>query len=151
MDRAAMRAAERDGEFVARFAAERPWLQVAKMLRIGLFAPADETRLLGDITKVLRVTIAPQFRSNEHALFDAVRPVGVAVSLGGRCMGANKTSISTWSIIVCGFRSCGWCDLGQPVFKGVLHKLGIGCREVVLGGERLTRPSRGKISRCDVA
>jgi len=89
MDRAVMRAAERDGEFVARFTAERPWLQVAKMMRIGLFAPADETRLLGDITKVLRVTITPQFRSNEHALFDAVRPVGIAVSLRGRCLGAN--------------------------------------------------------------
>ena len=48
MDRPVMRAAERDGEFVARFAAERPWLQVAKMMRIGLFAAADEARLLGD-------------------------------------------------------------------------------------------------------
>ena len=89
MDRAVMRAAERDGEFVARFTAERPWLQVAKMMRIGLFAPADETRLLGDITKVLRITITPQFRSNDHALFDAARPVGIAVSLRGRCLGAN--------------------------------------------------------------
>ena len=48
MDRAVMRAAERDDEFVARFAAERPRLQVAKMMRIGLFAAADEARLLGD-------------------------------------------------------------------------------------------------------
>jgi len=48
MDGAVMRAAERDGEFVARFAAERPRLQVAKMMRIGLFAAADEARLLGD-------------------------------------------------------------------------------------------------------
>ena len=47
MDGAVMRAAERDGEFVARFAAERPRLQVAKMMRIGLFAAADETRLVG--------------------------------------------------------------------------------------------------------
>src|SRR5256886_8413166 len=89
MDRAVMRAAERDGEFVARFAAERPRLQVAKMMRIGLFAAADEARLLGDITKVLPVTIAPQFRSTDHALFDAARPVGIAVSLRGRCLGAN--------------------------------------------------------------
>ena len=62
MDGAMMRATERDGEFVARSAAERPRLQVAKMMRIGLFAAADETRLLGDITKVLRVTIAPRCR-----------------------------------------------------------------------------------------
>jgi hypothetical protein len=72
MDGAVMRAAERDGEFVAGFAAERPWLQIAKMMRIGLFAAADETRLLGDITKVLAVTIAPRCRSNEHPLVDAV-------------------------------------------------------------------------------
>jgi hypothetical protein len=37
MDRAVMRAAERDGEFIAHFAAERPRLHVAKM-RIGVFA-----------------------------------------------------------------------------------------------------------------
>ena len=36
------------------------------------------------------------------------------------------------------------------MFKGVLHKLGIGRREAVLGGERLLRPNRGAISRCDV-
>jgi hypothetical protein len=35
------------------------------------------------------------------------------------------------------------------VFKGVLHKLGIGCREAVLGGERLLRPNRSEISRGD--
>jgi hypothetical protein len=35
------------------------------------------------------------------------------------------------------------------VFKGVLYKLGIGRRETVLGGERLARPNRGVISRCD--
>jgi hypothetical protein len=40
MDGAVMRAAERDGEFVARFAAERPRLQVTKMMRIAL--PAQE-------------------------------------------------------------------------------------------------------------
>src|SRR5262245_44589674 len=51
MDGAVMRAAERDGEFVAGLAAERPRLQVAKMMRIGLFAAADKTCLLGDITQ----------------------------------------------------------------------------------------------------
>ena len=72
MDRAVMRAAERDGEFVARFAAERPRLQVAKMMRIGLFAAADETRLLGNITKVLPVTIAPRCSNGEDTFIDAV-------------------------------------------------------------------------------
>ena len=36
------------------------------------------------------------------------------------------------------------------MFKGVLYKLGVGRREPVLGGERLARPNRGVISRCDV-
>ena len=62
MDRAMMRAAERDGEFIAHFAAERPRLQVAEMMRIGLFAAADEARLLGNIAKVLAVSIAPRCR-----------------------------------------------------------------------------------------
>ena len=62
MDRAVMRTAERDREFVARFAAERPRLQAAKMMWIGFFAAANETRLLGDITKVLPVAVAPRGR-----------------------------------------------------------------------------------------
>src|SRR6266516_6667224 len=86
MDGAVMRAAERDGEFVARFAAECPRLQVAKMMRIGVFAPADETRLLGDITQVLPVAIAPRGCKDEYALVDAV---GLAASFRGRCMGAS--------------------------------------------------------------
>src|SRR5262249_6640568 len=86
MDRPVMRAAERDGEFIAHFATERPWLQVAKMMRIGLFAAADEARLLGDITKVLPVTIAPRGSDREHALVDALRltsvdPVGSSIHL----------------------------------------------------------------------
>ena len=32
MDCAMMRATERDGELIAHFAAERPWLEVAKMM-----------------------------------------------------------------------------------------------------------------------
>src|SRR5262245_12400281 len=59
MDGAMIGAAGRDGELVARFAAERPRLQVAKMMRIGLFAAADETCLLGDLSKVLPVAVAP--------------------------------------------------------------------------------------------
>src|SRR5215471_19714985 len=112
MDRPVMRAAERNGEFVARFAAERPWLQIAKMMRIGLFAAADEARLLGDITKVLPVTIAPRGCKDEHALVDAVGLVGVVVSFRGRCMGASEINMSAWSSVVCGFRALGRCELG---------------------------------------
>jgi hypothetical protein len=64
---AMMRAAERDGEFVARFAAERPRLQVAKMMRIGWFAAAHETRLLGDIAKVFPVAVPTRGRDREGA------------------------------------------------------------------------------------
>ena len=112
MDGTVMRAAKRDGEFVAGFAAERPRLQVAKMMRIGLFAAADEARLLSDITKVLPVTIAPRCRSNEHPLVDAVRLIDFAASFRARCMGANKIDISAWSSVVCSFRGCGRCKLG---------------------------------------
>jgi hypothetical protein len=72
MDRPVMRAAERDGEFVARFAAECPWLQVTKMMRIRLFAAADEAGLLRYITKVLPVTIAPRRSNGEDTFIDAV-------------------------------------------------------------------------------
>ena len=111
MDGAMMRATERDGEFVARFAAERPRSQVAKMMRIGLLAAADETRLLGDITKVLSVTIAPGCRNDERALVDAVG-LRVAISFLARRMGANKIDISAWGSVVCGFRRRGRCELG---------------------------------------
>ena len=47
MDRAVMRAAERHREFIADLEAERPRLQVAKMMRIGLLAAADESTLVG--------------------------------------------------------------------------------------------------------
>jgi hypothetical protein len=67
MDGAMMRAAERDGEFVARFAAERPRLEIAKMMRIGLFAAADETGLLGNIAQVLAITIATRCGNDEPA------------------------------------------------------------------------------------
>src|SRR5262249_58157852 len=106
MDRAVMRAAERHGEFVADFAAERPRLQVAKMMRIGLFAPADETRLLSDITKVLPVTIAPRCREGEHTLVHAIGLIEVIVSLRARRMGANKINMRAWSGVVCSFHRC---------------------------------------------
>jgi hypothetical protein len=110
MDGAVMRAAEGDGKFVARFAAERPRLQVAKMMGVRLFAATDETRLLGHITKVLPVTMAPRSREEKHALVDAVGLVRVAVSFRGRRMGANKIDIRIWSSAVGGLRRCRRCE-----------------------------------------
>src|SRR5262245_47767625 len=83
MDRPVMRAAERDGEFVARFAAERPWLQVTKMMRIGLLAAADETCLLGNAAKVLPVAIATRCSNREDTLVDALRLTRVTAFSGG--------------------------------------------------------------------
>ena len=111
MNRAVMRAAERDGELIAHFAAERPRLQVAKMMRVGLLAAAHETRLLANIAKMVPVAIAPWCRNEEHALVDAVGLIEVAVSFRERLMGANKSNMSCWSSVVCGFRGCGRCEL----------------------------------------
>ena len=111
MDRAMMRAAERDGELIAHFAAERPRLQVAKMMRIGLFAAADEARLLGNIAKVLPVAIAPRCGNGEHALVDAVGLIEVAASFRERLMGANKLRRSRLSSTGGGFHDCGRCEL----------------------------------------
>jgi len=111
MDRAMMRAAERDGEFIAGLAAERPRLQVAEMMRIGLFAAADETRLLSNIAKVLAVSIAPRCRNDEHALVDAVGLIEVAVSFCERLMGSDSSNMSSGSSIVCGSHSRRRCEL----------------------------------------
>ena len=111
MDGAVMRAAERDGEFIADFAAERPRLQVAKMMRVGLFAAADEACLLGHIAKVLAVTIAPRCRNDERALVDALGLIEVVVSLRTPLMRSNSSNMSSGSSVVCGFRGCGRCEL----------------------------------------
>ena len=71
MDRAVMRTAERDGEFIAGSAAERARLQIAKMMRVGWPAAADEARLLGDIVKMLPVAIPPWRGNGEDAFVDA--------------------------------------------------------------------------------
>ena len=92
MNRTVMRAAERDGELIAHFAAERPRLQVAKMMRVGLLAAADETRLLANIAKVVAVAIAPRCRNDEHALVDAVGLIALAVCFREGLMGANRTA-----------------------------------------------------------
>ena len=111
MDGAMMRAAERDGEFIAGLAAERPRLQVAEMMRIGLFAAADEARLLGNIAKVLPVSITPRCRNDEHALVDALGLIEVAVSLRTHLMDANTPNTSSWCSIVCGSHSRRRCEL----------------------------------------
>jgi len=64
MHQPVMDAAERDHEFVARFAAERSRLQIAQVMRIRWLAAADQARLLGDMAKV----IAAWSSDREHAM-----------------------------------------------------------------------------------
>ena len=66
-----MNAAERHRELVARLAAEGAGLKVPQMMRIGWLAAADQAGLLGDVTKVLAVAIAPRRRNRERTFVDA--------------------------------------------------------------------------------
>ena len=78
MDRAVMDTAEGHGEFIAGSTAERARLQVAKMMRVGWSAAADEARLLGGIAKVLAVAITTWRSNSEDALVDTDRLVRVS-------------------------------------------------------------------------
>src|SRR4051812_42668664 len=111
MDRAMMGAAERDGEFIAGLTAERPRLQVAEMMRIGLFAATDETRLAGNIAQMLSIPITPRCRNHKHALVDAGGLTDVVVSLCERLMGSDSSNMRSGGSIVCGFHGCGRCEL----------------------------------------
>jgi hypothetical protein len=72
MDRAMVDATERYGEFIAGLAAERAWLQVAQVMRIGWLATADQAWLLGDRAKVLPVAITPWCGYGEDTFVDAL-------------------------------------------------------------------------------
>src|SRR5262249_39260504 len=122
---------------------ERTRLQVTQVMRIGGLATADEAWLLSDRAKVLPVAITPWGCNGENALVDAdglllarlLLMIGVGNSGGvifrGTCPRQSKRR--------------------QPLFKGVLYELGIGRRELVLGGQRLLRPAHGSLSRGDLA
>jgi hypothetical protein len=60
MHRAVMRAAERDGKFIACFAAERARLHKSDVMRIRGFAATQQAGLLHHKTKVVPVAIAPR-------------------------------------------------------------------------------------------
>ena len=63
--------AERDSELVTDLAAQCAGLGESKMVGIRGLAAAHETRLLGDIAKVLPVAITTRGRDREDALVDA--------------------------------------------------------------------------------
>src|SRR5262245_32417055 len=71
MHRAVMRAAERDGKFVACFAAERARLHKSDVMRIRGLATAQQAWLLHHKAKVVPVAIVARRRHREYALIDA--------------------------------------------------------------------------------
>src|SRR5262249_50292685 len=66
-----MTATQGDRELIADLAAERARLGESEVVGVRGFAAAQETRLLGDIAKVLPVAIAPRGSEREDALVDA--------------------------------------------------------------------------------
>src|SRR5262245_47768046 len=143
-----MPATEWDREFIADLATERTGLGESEVVGVRWLAAADQTRLLGDTAQMLPVAIAPRGSDREDALVDALRWTRVDAFGDGshlRCRNLKHRRI-----VVRETRSFERWELREPPFKSVLHELGIGCCEAILGGEGLTRPGRGEISRCDV-
>src|SRR5262249_7703946 len=71
MHSAVMRAAERDGKFIACFAAKRARLHKSNVMRIRGLAATQQARLLHYKAQVVPVAIAARRRDREQALIDA--------------------------------------------------------------------------------
>src|SRR5262245_9738703 len=97
---------------------------------------------------MLAVAIAARRRDREEALVDAVRLTRAGTFAGNGLL--RSGNLGRRRSIVWQCKRIGCWQLREPTFKGVLHQLGVGRPEAVLGGERLLRPKRGAISRCDV-
>ena len=82
MHRTMMPATERDRELIADLAAERARLGKSEVVGVRGLAAAHETRLLGDIVKVLPVAIATRGSDREDALVDALRLARVGAFRG---------------------------------------------------------------------
>ena len=63
-------AAERHGELVADFGAERPRLGEADVVRVGRGPAAQDARLGGDVAQMVLVTNPSGLTQNQHALVD---------------------------------------------------------------------------------
>src|SRR6266566_5201946 len=70
MHRAVMRAAERDGEFIACFAAERARLHKSDVMRIRGLAAAQQAGLPHHKAKMIPVAIAAGHRNPQETLID---------------------------------------------------------------------------------
>ena|SRR6478672_8484733 len=71
VDGPVMQATERDREFIARFAAQRAWLDVPKMMRVRWLAAADEARLLSDEAQMLAISIPARCSERQGAFINS--------------------------------------------------------------------------------
>jgi hypothetical protein len=70
MQRTVVDSAQRHDVFVADFAAERPRLHEAQVVRIGAFSSADDTGLSGDEPQVLLAAMASRFGDGQSTVRD---------------------------------------------------------------------------------
>jgi hypothetical protein len=70
MNRAMMDPTQGDDEFVADLPAEGTRLCKAQVVWIGMFSPANQTRLLGDEPQMFLVAMATRFGNRKHTLVD---------------------------------------------------------------------------------
>src|SRR6516165_5725654 len=90
MHRTMVAATAWDRELIADLAAECAGLGKAEVVGVRGLAAAQETRLLGDVAKVLPVAIAPRGGDREDALVDALRLTSVRAAGGGNHLGGSN-------------------------------------------------------------
>ena len=124
-----MYAAERDREFIARFAAQRAWLKISEMMWIRWLAAAYKARLSSDKAQVLAVTIAARCGNRENTLVDAS---GVIIFSPGSLRLLLRRTRGTFSRgnVVCAGRR----EARRFLLERVLEEFGIGPNEAVFGG-----------------
>jgi hypothetical protein len=93
MHRTMMSATEWHRELIADLAAERTGLGESEVVGVRRLAAAHETRLLGDIAKVLPVAIAPWRSDREDALVDALRLTSVSAFGDGNHFGRGSSRV----------------------------------------------------------
>jgi|SRR6516164_8471698 len=75
MHLAVMDTAKRDHEFIAHFATQRTWLHEAQVVGIGMFPPANQTRLFGNKSQMLFIAMPTRLGNRKKALADTDRGV----------------------------------------------------------------------------
>ena len=137
-----------DGELIADLAAERPALREAQMVGIRRSATANQARLLGHISDVIAVANPARLRQSQHALIDHLRSRPVLRLLGWmRAVRSQRLLNFVRRLrLICGARR----KARQSGLESFLDALRIGCRQLVLFGERPMRPKCGIIAGCKI-